>query len=91
MHFSSIWSLHLQMIAPFLASVDIRGTGNVFYRQTIDPTLLARATNQIKSAFPTSSNAAIKNLLIVTWDSVGYYYNHTDKVLMYAYLCICTY
>ena len=79
------------MIAPFWANVDIRGTGNVFYRQTTDPTLLARATNQIKSAFSTSSSAAIKNLLIATWDSVGYYYNHTDKVLMYTYLYICTY
>ena len=31
-------------------------------------------------AFPTSSNATIKNLLIATWDAVGYYYKHSDKV-----------
>ena len=31
-------------------------------------------------AFPTSQNANVTNLLIVTWDSVGYYDGHTDKV-----------
>ena len=71
------------MIAPLWADVDTRGTGNVFYRQTTDPNLLARATNEIKSVFPTSSNITITNLLIVTWDAVGYYSQHTDKVRMY--------
>ena len=82
LHFS-----FLQMIAPFWADVDTRGTGNVFYRQTTDPNLLARATDEIKSAFPTSSNTTIRNLLIVTWDTVGYYSQHTDKVCkMYLYI-----
>ena len=79
LHFS-----FLQMIAPFWADIDIRGTGNVFYRQTADPNLLARATNEIQSAFPTSSNKAIETLLIVTWDNVGYYFQHTDKVHTYS-------
>ena len=77
------------MIAPFWADVDTRGTGNVFYRQTTDPNLLARATNEIKSAFRTSSNTTITNLLIVTWDAVGYYSQHTDKVCK-MYIIIVT-
>ena len=76
-----------QSIAPFYANVDITGTGNVFYRQTADTNLLMRATNEIQSAFLASTNASIKNLLIVTWNDVGYYRNHTDKVCTY----VCTY
>ena len=70
------------MIAPFWADVDITGTGNVFYRQTADPDLLARASNKINLAFPTSSKSKVENLLIVTWDSVGYYSENTDKVIV---------
>ena len=69
-----------RFIAPYWCDVDLRGTGNVFYRQTKDPALLARATNEIRNAFPSSQNVIVTNLLIVTWDAVGYYYRHTDKV-----------
>ena len=85
LHFS-----FLQMIAPFWADVDIQGTGSVFYRQTTDPNLLVRATNEIKSAFPTSSNVAIETLLIVTWSDVGYHFQHTDKVCTYVHVT-CTF
>ena len=52
----------------------------MFYRQTRDPNLLARATNEIRAAFPMSQDVIVYNLLIVTWDDVGYYYYGTDKV-----------
>ena len=68
------------IIAPYWADVDLRGTGQVYYRQTTDPALLRRAVNQIRVAFPASQNQTITNLLIVTWDSVGYYAFNTDKV-----------
>lgn len=50
------------------------------------PTLLVRATNEIKAAFPTSQNVYVTSLLIATWDSVGYYSGRTDKVCMVIYL-----
>ena len=62
--------------------MDLRGTGQVYYRQTTDPALLLTATNQIRAAFPASQNQTITTLLIVTWDSVGYYASNTDKVRM---------
>ena len=68
------------MIAPYWADVDTAGIGQIHYRQTTNSTLLARATNEIRMAFPTSQNVNVTNLLIVTWDSVGYYLSHTDKV-----------
>ena len=70
------------IIAPYWADVDTRGTGNVYYRQTTDPILLARATSEIRTAFPESSNVTIINLLIATWNRVGYYLRNTDKVIV---------
>ena len=69
-----------KIIAPYWADVDIRGTGRVFYRQTTDPSLLAKATSAIRAAFHVSQDLMIKSLLIATWDHVGYYYAQSDKV-----------
>ena len=68
------------MLAPYWSATDNRGTGEVFYRQTAEPTLLARASSEIREMFPMSQNVTITNLLIVTWDAVGYYFRRTDKV-----------
>ena len=69
-----------KIIAPYWADVDARGIGNIYYRQTTDPSLLARATTEIRAIFSTSTNVSITNLLIATWDRVGYYNQRTDKV-----------
>ena len=66
-------------IATYWCDVDIRGTGQVYYRQTNDPILLARATNDIQS-ISLSENVVITNLFIVTWNAVGYYSRNTSKV-----------
>jgi len=69
-----------RFIAPYWADVDIRETGEIYYRQTDNPVLLARATNELQTAFPMSQNLNITNLLIVTWDAVGYFSRGIDKV-----------
>ena len=69
-----------QIIAPYWADVDTRGTGQILYRQSTDPSLLARATKEIREAFPSSEILMITNLLIATWVDVGYYYQKIDKV-----------
>ena len=68
------------MIAPYWADVDLTGTGNIFYRQSKNPVLLARASHEIQMAFSLSQNISVTNLFIATWNAVGYYQNHTDKV-----------
>ena len=70
----------IRIIAPYWSGTDTRGTGEIFYRQTAEPTLLARASSEIQEVFPMSQNVTIKNLLIATWDAVGYYYMGTEKV-----------
>ena len=67
-------------MAPYWANIDIRGAGDVYYRQTTNRTLLAQVANNLQSGFPEYQNLTITNLLIVTWDSVGYYDMNIDKV-----------
>ena len=69
-----------RFIAPYWADIDTREIGDIYYRQTADPTLLARATSEIRVAFGNSQNVTITNLLIVTWDSVGYYSLYSERV-----------
>jgi len=70
-----------KIIAPYWADVDTRIIGQVFYRQTTDPSLLARATNEIRAAFSNLHNVTITDLFIATWDNVGYYNRKSDKVI----------
>ena len=67
-------------IAPYWADVDIRGTGEVFYRQSTNSNLLARASREIENGLALTQSIEIEHLLIVTWNAVGYYYRNTDKV-----------
>jgi len=69
-----------QIIAPYWADVDTRESGDVYYRQTTDTELIARATSEIRAAFPRALNNTISNLLIATWHRVGYYLRNDDKV-----------
>ena len=71
-----------RIIAPYWADVDIREIGQIYYRQSTDPSLLARASREIQAVFPSSRNVTIRNLLIATWDDVGYYSQNDDKVCM---------
>ena len=66
-------------IAPYWCDVDTSGTGQVYYRQTNDSILLARAAKDIQSA-SLSDSVMITNLFIVTWNAVGYFHSSTDKV-----------
>ena len=69
-----------KIIAPYWSNIDTRGSGKIFYRKTAEPSLLTRATSEIQAAFPMSENLTITNLLIATWDAVGYFPERTDKV-----------
>lgn len=69
-----------KIIAPFFADIDIRLSGNVYYRETFDPSLKSKAAQDIGRAFPGKRHYPI-SLIIVTWDQVGYYesqYNPTN-------------
>ncbi len=72
--------LKIKMIAPYWADVDTIGTGTVWYRQSAEPALLARATDEIQTAFIGQEKFSPNLLFVATWDHVGYYAEKTDKV-----------
>ena len=68
------------IVAPFFADVDNSvGNGRVWYRLTSDAALLSRAMSDIPVAL-SGPNFNPRQLLIATWDHVGYHERHTDKV-----------
>ena len=73
-----------KIIAPYWADIDIRGTGKIFYRQTSDLNLLAKASHEIRRGM--SQNVVVTNLVIVTWYEVGYYFENRDKVHVTMYV-----
>lgn len=81
--------LEYPVLTAFYATVDIRGVGNIYYRDTTDKKLLERATREIHQAFPTSSlEFSTSNLIIATWFRVGYFNQGTDKVGFFLFLCL---
>lgn len=71
------------LLSPYWADVDTRPSdgGFVYYRRSTDPTLLNNARDQIRAVFPLNFQTFTPTFLfIATWDHVGYYNSHTDKV-----------
>uniref|UniRef100_A0A914E9J2 NIDO domain-containing protein n=1 Tax=Acrobeloides nanus TaxID=290746 RepID=A0A914E9J2_9BILA len=61
------------MVAPYWADVDISMTGHIYYRQTQNSTILAKAKNEINNAFPQLPNINLNWAFIATWYNVTYY------------------
>ena len=82
----------LKAIAPFWSDVDTSPSfetnaqysndeiGNVWYRQETNSELLQRSGQEIRNAFIDHPNFSPTWLMIITWDRVGYFYRHIDKV-----------
>ena len=63
----------------------------MFYRESTDPSLLARASREIQTGLSLTETIEIKSLLIATWSAVGYYFNRTDKVCIATYIYVMMY
>ncbi|KAJ8300970.1 hypothetical protein KUTeg_022489 [Tegillarca granosa] len=63
------------IIAPFWADVDIQRipNGSVYYRQTINATLLKRASEEIRNYFISQRLFTATWMFVVTWEDVGFY------------------
>ena len=77
-----------KFVAPFWADVDTTTSGDVWYRQSTLQTLLDKANMQIKNAFPLQQQFTATDLIIATWDHVGYFDNKIDKVIAKCNWCI---
>ncbi|NXW66419.1 TECTA protein, partial [Eurystomus gularis] len=65
-------------VAPFWADVNNVKGGDVFYRQTTEPALLERITEDINRYFPTIPFRATW-AFVATWDHVAYYGTESQK------------
>lgn len=62
-----------RLVAPFWADVDTRVGGQVFYRETSDPSLLQLATHDVTNTFVDHRTFKATWLLIATWYEVAFY------------------
>uniref|UniRef100_A0AAR2LD50 Sushi, nidogen and EGF-like domains 1 n=1 Tax=Pygocentrus nattereri TaxID=42514 RepID=A0AAR2LD50_PYGNA len=62
-----------RVVAPFWADVDNRQAGNVFYRESKDPAILKRATEDIHRYFPEFPMFSATWVLIATWYQVTFF------------------
>ena len=62
-----------RLVAPFWADVDTRNGGEVFYRETTDPNLLQRASNDVTATFVDERKFKAIWVLIATWYKVPFY------------------
>ncbi|XP_062572621.1 LOW QUALITY PROTEIN: protein mesh-like, partial [Saccostrea cucullata] len=62
-----------RMIAPFWADVNTINGGTVWYRETVNSTLLNRASEEVRAYFPRFFRFRASWIFIVTWDQVAYH------------------
>ncbi|XP_060678204.1 sushi, nidogen and EGF-like domain-containing protein 1 [Hemiscyllium ocellatum] len=66
-------------ITPFWGDVDNRNGGEIYYRQSTEPSLLQRATADINRYAPSGAFQA-QWVFVATWDRVAFYGSRTSKV-----------
>uniref|UniRef100_A0A8B9C4C4 NIDO domain-containing protein n=1 Tax=Anser brachyrhynchus TaxID=132585 RepID=A0A8B9C4C4_9AVES len=72
---------HRPFVAPYWADVDTRLGGDVFYRQTRSPELLARLTRELAPAVSPPEQAPQPTwAFVATWDRVSFFGAASDKV-----------
>ncbi|XP_035428134.1 sushi, nidogen and EGF-like domain-containing protein 1 [Cygnus atratus] len=72
---------HRPFVAPYWADVDTRLGGDVFYRQTRSPELLARLTRELAPAVsPPEQVPQPTWAFVATWDRVSFFGAASDKV-----------
>ena len=69
------------MLAPYWADADTREGGEVWYRESVEQSDFDKAQADIRHAYPEeAANFRPRLVFIATWDRVGYYERHNDKV-----------
>ncbi|PIN93179.1 hypothetical protein AB205_0035040 [Aquarana catesbeiana] len=66
-------------LAIFWADVNNALAGDIYYRQSTDPSLLSRATSDVRTYFH-GVNFTSRWVLVATWHRVAYYGSSTNKV-----------
>ena len=67
------------VIAPFYADIDTRGIGQVYWRASQQMEDRDRAANLV-SQYYSEADFRPREVVVVSWDQVGYFDMKTDKV-----------
>ena len=67
------------VIAPFYADIDTRGVGQVYWRASTQEEDRDRAANLVGKYYSTAEFQP-REVVVVSWDQVGYFDMKTDKV-----------
>ena len=79
--FNVEFPLDYPIIAALYSDVDTRAAGNVWYRVANSADVLDRASREVSKFFPKlGKRFRAEQVLVVTWDGVGYFNNKSDKV-----------
>ncbi|XP_074657319.1 uncharacterized protein LOC141910521 [Tubulanus polymorphus] len=70
----------IALVAPFMADVDIRASGYIYFRETQVKALLDRIDDEVKDKFAKYSTFKAKSMLIITWENVGHFENNYYEV-----------
>lgn len=62
-----------RVVAPFWADVDNRRAGRVFYRESREPSVLSRASGDVKTHFSEFPNFNATWVLVSTWHQVTFF------------------
>ena len=73
------------MICPFWGSVDQSVSGTTYYRSISSS---SQIDEEIRKYFSYANHFTTKWALIATWERVGYYNKHADKVSVYCNIAI---
>ena len=68
------------VIAPYWQDFDIYGAGEIYYRLTSDPLITTRVSLEVLVSFGRMFRP--KEVIIATWDHVGYFHRKSDKVTL---------
>ncbi|KAI1284954.1 Nidogen-1 [Halotydeus destructor] len=78
--FNGQFPLNYPMIAPFYADVDIRAGGAIYFRESTDENLLARAASDVMTHWSRPVlDFRPRAILIVTWAQVGHFNQSTGS------------
>ena len=71
------------LIAPFWSDLYTDFFGSLWYRVTADNDVIERITEEVASAFPELTTFSATEVLIATWDHVGYCCSQDSTVRLY--------
>ncbi|XP_050523369.1 nidogen isoform X2 [Daktulosphaira vitifoliae] len=77
--FNVPFPLDYPAMAAFYANIDLRGSGQVYYRESRDSRVLGQVNELVRRFYPRQSQFRAATAFIATWYQVGYYKKNADK------------